>query len=315
MINKKYLPDFLLVGAAKSGTTSLYKYLNKHPQIFMPIIKEPCFFSSFGIPKEFFKKNIYPVKGDHIITDCNKYKNLFKKFLFDKDNHYKISGEASTHYLFQYRETIKNIKYIYGLKSSSVKIIIILRNPVEASYSNYRMWLIKGYEKDNFENVIKNDEKRYKEGYYNIAYIHKFSYYNQVKAYMDNFDKVKIYLFDDLKNNPKKLIIDLFKFLNIEYSYIPKNLGVKYNVMGFPKNKYLNYLLLNENIIKKLIKPFLKLILQEYQRDKIINRIKNSNLLQNEMTGKMKACLIDIFEEDIKKLQILINKNLRHWVK
>lgn len=132
---------------------------------------------------------------------------------------------------------------------------------------------------------------------------------------MDNFDKVKIYLFDDLKNNPKELIIDLFKFLNIEYSYIPKNLGVKYNVTSFPKNKYLNYLLQNENIIKKLIKPLFKLILQEYQRDKIINRIKNSNVLQNEMTDKMKAYLIDVFGEDIKKLQILINRNLLHWVK
>ena len=112
---KNKLPNFLIVGAAKSGTTSLYNYLNQHPEVFMPTfnldgvnVKEP----------QFFVKQKIINKIHFGIWDWESYKDLFKK----AQNHQAI-GEASVFYLYYYEEAIKNIKRYLN---SEVKIIIIL---------------------------------------------------------------------------------------------------------------------------------------------------------------------------------------------
>ncbi|MFW6230136.1 MAG: sulfotransferase domain-containing protein, partial [Halanaerobium sp.] len=140
---KSRLPDFLIVGAAKSGTTSLYHYLKAHPSIYMPDIKEPCFFSSYSVPYETFKKNIYPANEKNRVRELDRYKKIFAT-----SEQYKSCGEASTHYLFQFEVSINNIKKIYNEQYKQLKIIIILRNPIKAAYSNFRMWAMHGYEKD-----------------------------------------------------------------------------------------------------------------------------------------------------------------------
>jgi hypothetical protein len=94
------LPDFLIVGAGKSGTTSLYHYLRQHPQIFMPEIKEPKFFAFAETPTSF----VYP-KGTTIIWNFDEYKSLFEPAREDQ----KL-GEASPIYLRYYEKTIENIK-------------------------------------------------------------------------------------------------------------------------------------------------------------------------------------------------------------
>ena len=109
------LPNFLIVGAPKAGTTSLYYYLRQHPQIFLSGVKEP-FFLSFAGEKFNDKDRITP----SIITDYQKYLALFK------DSYkYRAVGEASTFYLYFYQKTINNIKK-YIPEYSRMKIIILL---------------------------------------------------------------------------------------------------------------------------------------------------------------------------------------------
>ena len=115
------LPNFLIVGAAKSGTTSLYRYLQQHPDIFMSQKKEPKFFSSQ------FLKFPFVGPGDQnmelsICKTFDKYESLFKY----ADN-IKAVGEASADNLYYYTHAIPLIKKYLG----NVKILIILRNPID----------------------------------------------------------------------------------------------------------------------------------------------------------------------------------------
>ena len=89
----KNLPNFLIIGVHKSGTTSLYNYLNKHPQIFLSKLKEP-FFLSFA--EEKYNKEITKLNPPGVI-EYDKYTKLFytKKF-------FKAKGEASSFYLYLY---------------------------------------------------------------------------------------------------------------------------------------------------------------------------------------------------------------------
>ncbi len=115
------LPDFLILGAMRSGTTSLYHYLKQHPEIFMPSLKEPHFFSYFGKPVSPLPSYIRSARWN-----LEDYLTLFESAMNGQ-----LIGEASVSYLYYYRETIENIKRVYRDNYSQLKCIAILRNPVE----------------------------------------------------------------------------------------------------------------------------------------------------------------------------------------
>ena len=140
MINK---PNFIIVGAPKCGSTSLYSYLDKHPDVFMSPIKEPGF-----LIKEYYqnispKSPNYKKQFDYLVLEKDKYFSLFSNL----DKHYHAFGEASVTYMFSPDLAIKNIlKYI----GKNVSIIIILRNPVDRCISQYKYISELGFEKNSF---------------------------------------------------------------------------------------------------------------------------------------------------------------------
>ena len=113
MASKLELPNLLIVGAAKSGTTSLHNYLKQHPQIFMSAHKEPHFL----INSEIGENRIHKA-----VLKFDDYKQMFKT-----QKNYLFKGESSVMYLAYPQYSIKNIKKYL---SSKVKIIIMLRNPI-----------------------------------------------------------------------------------------------------------------------------------------------------------------------------------------
>ena len=115
--------DFFIVGAPKAGTTSLYHYLNEHPEISMSSQKEPDYFSDADIQNE----GMY--YGKNRIDTIKKYHSLF-----DDNSESKLKGEASVSYLFY-----KNVPQKIKAYNPDSKIIIMLRNPIERAFSHYLM--------------------------------------------------------------------------------------------------------------------------------------------------------------------------------
>ncbi len=295
------LPNFLIVGAAKAGTTSLYHYLEEHPEIFMSPLKEPKFITS-----NFLKFPFRGIGDDEverkIIKDFNSYVTLFEDAKKEK-----AIGEASADNLYYFEQSPFFIKKFLG----DVKIIIILRNPIDRAFSAYTHLVRDGREYLNFEEALQEEEKRKKENWEFIWFYKDVGfYYKQVKAYIENFSKVKIYLYEDLKDNQLELIKDIYKFLEVDDSFVPSNLRVKYNVSGVPKNKRLHYLLTKPNPIKKIIKPFIP---QRIRRN-LLNKIIQKNLLKPKMKLETKLYLKELYREDILKLQELIKRDLSHWL-
>lgn len=291
------LPDFLIVGAAKSGTTSLYHYLKQHPQIFMPENKEPWFFSFNGMTtkdKEIFNRK----KG--IITNFDEYLNLFNSAKTSQ-----ILGEASTTYLYLHDETIKNIKKYYP-NWRDLKTVIIIRNPVDRAYSHYLNDTACGGNVRPFEDVIKKWESNQLSKLDN--YIDYGFYYDQIKAYKDNFNQVKVYLFEDLDTNSLSIIKDLYEFLCIDTSFFPDT-TLKYNISA-NSSKFLNYLLYKSNLAKGTI----KLMLPHSTRTKIKNFVIKKFTQKLHMKNHEQKILKEIYRENVSKLQYLINRDLTHWL-
>jgi len=292
------LPDFLIVGAGKSGTTSLYNYLKQHPQIFMPEIKEPKFFAFAETPTAF----THP-KGSTIIWNFDEYISLFEPARDDQ-----MLGEASPIYLRYYETTIRNIKkYITTWKSA--RIIMILRNPVDRAFSTYSMYRLANIEPLEFEEAILPEivkeriENNWARGFDYLG----ISYYKSIKAYMDNFQHIKIYLYEDLKSDPLWLIKDIFKFLGIDDSFTP-DISKKYMVSSIPRSQLLRRILQSQYLMHFFF------FIPTKKRDEIRKKILHKNLKQLKMKRETRRYLVDFYKEDIVGLQKLIERDLLHWL-
>jgi hypothetical protein len=211
------LPNFFIIGANKAGTTSLYRYLGQHPQIFFGEIKEPSYYT--------FEKGLIaprPTKASAAI-----YPRLVKtlsayKHLFDDVTTETAIGDASTTYLTFPRsaETIKRHR-------PQSRIVAVLRNNADRAYSQYSMYAEMGWEDRTFEDVIE-DEVRF--GGRGELFVDIGFYNDRLKAFYDAFgsDAVRVYLYEDLERRPRWLVRDIFAFLGVDPHFSP-DMSARFN--------------------------------------------------------------------------------------
>jgi hypothetical protein len=300
------VPNFLIVGAAKAGTTSLHHYLKQHPDIFMPEeIKETFFFS--GITRESFPGpgNNY---GYRAISTLEDYMRLFNKAQTQK-----AIGEACVAYLYFHHAAIPKIVSTLG---KDIKIVISLRHPADRAFSNYLHHVRDGLESLAFSEAIKAEPWRKQNGWWwGFEYVTVGFYADQVKAYLDAFghEHVLILLYDNLVISPLDLMRTLFQFLDVDQPFLP-NMSVKYNVSGIPQNRFLQQFLKKPHPIKKILRPFVPPRLRQRITANLKNRV-SSKLVKPVFPPEVRRELIDIYYEDIQRLQSLIDLDLSHWLR
>lgn len=293
----KKKPNFFIVGAAKCGTTSMWAYLRQHPDIFMPEMKEPHFFSMDINFKMMVKKR---VKNE---------KEYYKLFLNVKEE--KMIGEASPSYLYS-KVAAQNIKRF----NPDSRIIIMLRNPVDTICSMFHMLYVGGKEHNHdladaltkgikFNIINSTDRTRY--------YIDRVQYSHQITRYTNLFAKNKIHFifFDDLKETPNIVIRKVFEFLQVDSNFLPdfqihnparpiRNLYVTRFFTSHP-------LLVKLNLFTKNL-PFRHLI-----GDLVASNVGGLNnlepIIREETRNKLKIEL----KPEVGKLSKLLNRDLSHW--
>jgi len=295
------LPDFLIVGAARSATTSLFYYLKNYDEIYMPIRKEPWFFSYVNNPPGYSSPGAYDVV--HKLED---YIDLFKASRGDQ-----IIGEASPSYLFMHDTTIRNIRDVYGKHYKKLKIIIVLRDPVERAYSHYMMHK-RGYREPlDFEEAIAPETiaVRLRENWdIFYDYVSCGLYYAQVKAYLDEFPEVKVFLYDDLTGEEGKALRELCGFLGVDFRDDVK-LGT-YNKSGVPRVEFLNGLINRSS----LIKDFLMAVIPRSVANLLRHKVYKFNMKPAKMSPKQEEYLSSAFGKDIENLSRLLNRDLSKWL-
>lgn len=287
------LPNFFIIGAPKTGTTSLYHYLNQHPQIYMSANKEPHFFSYQG--------DRQPSWG---MTDIEEYKSLFEGVSDET-----AVGEASTWYLYSPTAAQEIKKCV-----PNAKLIAILRHPIERAYSSFTFRVQMGWENlDTLEQAILAESERIKQNLpWDFHYLNAGLYYEQIERYFNVFGKenIKIFLYEELKSNRNLVCKKMLEFLEVDQSF-SFDFSVNHNVSYAPKNKYLNLLFnrssrLKSNLKKVMPNSFLKKA-ANYFREK--NKASPAVLSSDDKRNLLKYC-----ESDILKTQNLIQKNLSIWL-
>ncbi len=209
------LPDFLVIGAAKSGTTALYDYLRQHPRVAMSELKETNFFALEG------GRPAYRGPGDDetinrlSITDLDAYCALFEGIAGEH-----AAGEASPLYLYDPRVPDR----IRGCVPH-VKLVAVLRHPVHRAYSAFLHARRDGREPlGDFGEALRAERARIRGGWEHLWHYRAMGFYGrQLERYLEIFpaERIHVLLYDDFVADPVGALQGCFRFLGVDDSFVP----------------------------------------------------------------------------------------------
>jgi hypothetical protein len=298
------LPNFLVIGAAKSGTSSLWLYLRQHPQIFLPYRKEPHFFSYEGAVPNTQGPRDYV---NQAITEWDAYGRLFAEV----DGATAI-GEVSPTYL-QLPHVAARIK----ARLPGVKLIAILRDPAERAFSAYMHLRRDGREPlADFMAALSAEPERRAANWEPLwQYVQGGFYHAQLAPYQQHFapEQLCILLYDDLRSDPVGTMQSIFRFLSVDDTFVP-DVQARTNVSGLPKNKALHNLYMRLFDEGNLVKSLSRLLIPETLRWRATSALRNRNLARTTIPRDARRYLIDHYRNDILQLQALLDRDLSAWL-
>lgn len=303
------LPTFLIIGAGKSGTTSLHQYLNQHPEVFMCPVKETNFFELEGeqLPSN-PRANAHTFR--HYPQSVTNWEHYVK--LFEAAANARAIGETSPMYLYGKRSPEKIHNYL-----PEVKLIVILREPVSRLYSRYLHLARDGRQPSpRFKDALNKENSIW---WTRDDLIREGFYYKHLSRYYDLFPKeqIKVFLYEDLKNDPLNLMKELFQYVGVDPSFVP-NMEVRYNLSGKPKNKLFDLLIGADGVLVRSAKAVAPGVVQKLKNSvtpqKILASIRKKNLERPPIAADVKKKLYSkVYAKDIEKLEKLINRDLSKW--
>lgn len=282
----------------------MYNYAKQHPQIYMSREKEPYYFAFGEETPQFRGPNGMPSPLNKlIVNDFDAYLKLFQ----DVKNE-AIIGEASPLYLYS-EKACNNIRN----QIPDARLVAILRDPVERAFSSYLHMVRDGYEQPaKFVDALNDEPKRIQEGWgWLFQYTRLSRYYVHVKRYKEIFPEhqFRVYMFSDFQRNPVRTMRDLFEFLSIDSNFSP-DVSLQHNITGVPRSRAIHRFLTEPHAIKNLFKP----LIPERWIVWTLVKLRGLNLSKPTLDADVRHELIDVFKEDILRLQDLIDRDLSSWL-
>jgi hypothetical protein len=301
------LPSFIIIGAGKSGTTALHHFLSVHPEVFMTPVKETNFFELEGLPTHTDPADD-PDRLYHYPQSINNWSDY--KALFAQAIDVKAIGEASPMYLYGKRAP----QHIHE-KLPNVKLIAILREPVDRLYSRWLHLLRDGNDPiGNFEGCLNRDSIWWKRN----DLVQEGFYGTHLARYVELFpnDQLKIFLHDDLKHNSSKVMKELFDFIGVDSSF-QAPLEREYNVSGKPKNSAVDRLIGSNSFVIQTAKKIAPSLVDQFKDGKAkqwLTNLRKKNMDRPTIDKAFKQQLFnEVYADEIDKLEQLIGRDLSHW--
>lgn len=233
--SSRVLPDFIVIGTVRSGTTSLYHNICEHPSVLPAAYDEIGFFdSNFHLGIKWYQ-SMFPKK-----SSVDEIKN---------ETGFGITGEDTPFYFWK-EEVPKRIHELIP----NCKLLTILRNPIDRAYSNYNLGKRSKTEMESFEDAIHEEMKRIKNGLKREDFDHKSSYlakgfyFLQLNMWYKIFPKEKIFILstEELADNPIQTMNNVYDFLEIP----------EYKLINPHKKKLEKYEKMSDNMRNELINFF-----------------------------------------------------------
>lgn len=273
------LPNFLIVGAAKSGTSSLWHYLRAHPDVFVPSQKEIYFFDR-----------------DHLFRrGADWYASLFAEA-----GAKKAIGEATPTYMSSPAAPERMASIV-----PHARLVAILRNPIDRAYSHYLHARLYGMERATFPEAVAR-ERRAPDGSEWLFYLPLSRYLPQLERLVKHFprEQLLVLILDDLERDPVQVFKTLCGHLGIDETTIPGNVGEVTNTYRELRLKPLADLIFGSRVWKRIPKkiqpPIARMFIREGRE-------------HEPMDPSTRAELADYFAADNAALADWLGRDLSMW--
>jgi hypothetical protein len=301
--DQRTLPNFFIVGAPRCGTSSMWRYLNSHPDVYMSYLKEPTYFGS----------DLTKIPNEFLVRHKGTYLDLFRPGASKR-----IRGEASVMYLL----SKKAAEEIYEFNPSA-RILIMLRDPVEMIQSYHGMLHNFGFEDiANFEEALATEPfRRRGERIPPSTMVREALYYSEVallSAQVERFlhvfpkDQVKIVLFDKFATAPAECFFSVLDFLGLRH-IAPKEFAV-INAHTAPRSLTFAVLVQRPPGVLKFLLHLVPLRVRIRALYRLLS-FNSKRVKRDPISSQLKQRLQEQLAPDVRKLAQLINRDLSAWLR
>lgn len=295
------MPDFLVIGAARAGTTALYEALKDHPEVCLTATKETNYFSSKDQ-----ELNVVGPGAEFINNSITRLADYQAQYKAAKQG--QMLGEICPLYLFvpaapgNIREAVPD-----------VKLIVSLRNPIDQAFSHFLYARHHAIEPEaDFLRVLDLEEERLNAGWQPLFGYSRFPRYGeQLARYLDLFPRENLLVMDyaDFRTDNQAFLAEICRFIGVDDTYRP-DVGGSVNAGGTPKNRWLQELIMRPNVLTAPAR-----VMPVSWRRAIRDRLASRNAGGREtMPEAARAILRDRLADDVAVLSDLLGRDYSHWL-
>lgn len=289
------VPDFFVIGAYRCGTTSLYRSLRQHPQIFLPLEKEPNFYAVDGNPD-----------ASDVLRSRSTVSGTAYDALYAAAGPYEKTGDISPEYLRNPRVAPRLAQV-----APNAPLVAVLRNPIERAWSDYLLHIRDGNERcDRLRDALAEQAERQLVDHRAGHYLDSGFYAAQLARYYALFPRsqVQVHLFEDLMADRQAVLSEVFRHVGVDPSFAPEP-EAAVNASGIPDSKALAAVLR----ARKVVRPLVNRALIERARpawERFLSRRLRRPVLDHDDW----ALLAGIYHDDVLRLGDLLDRDLSHWL-
>lgn len=302
------LPTFVVIGAAKSGTTALYNYLGQHPEVYMTPREEPSFFAFADQAPRFRGPGDTEASVNYTtITSRAEYEELFAGA-----KPAQARGDISPVYLY-WPGTAERLASLVP----DVRIVAVLRHPLDRAYSAFMHACRESKEPvSDFRAALLAEPARIADNY---GFLWRYNdlgrYAGQLRSYLEVFprEQVLITLYDDLAADPHGLCARVQDFIGVDPFFVPDT-SIKHNMSGIPRSRMLYRLLRSGSWVAEGARRVAHLVGDDRLK-RLQTRLRGGLLRREELDPALRDELLGEWEEEIQQVAALTGHDLEHWLR
>lgn len=302
--NKLQAPNFLIAGAARSGTTAVVEALRAHPHVFITQPKEPHYFAFHGKAPDFRGPGDDVWVNEVVVSDRSKYLDLYRDAATKR-----ARGDGSVTTLYYAQRAVPEILRI----NPEMRIVIILREPVDRAYSSYTYLRARGVEQESdFRAAIEAEARRREDNWQHMWH------YTSMSMYADDLQtlwqgvghtQLRVWYYDDLTQDFERALAEIVEFLGLPpFPIGPPHLP-RVNVSGTPRS-HAAQATIRWATRHPLVKAGIKRVVGFSTRERLRSAILRKDVLPSAVADETAS----IFADDLKRLRALLPPPHPPWL-
>lgn len=296
-------PTFLVIGAARCGTTYLTRMLDSHPEIAVCEPKEPHFLAFAGEKVAFAGPGDAETINRFAITDEAAWHQLFRPVEGVRE-----LGDGSVSTLYYHDAAVANIQRF----CPDVKMIVMLRDPTERAFSAFQYWTGRGFEHETFSRGLDLEAERIAAGYHHIWHYTRMGFYSeQLRPFLETFgpDRILILGYEDFMADKEAGLARCSEFLGVS-PFPATDHELRVNAGGMARNRLMTQTL---RWIRRV--PPLRWLIRTVVPWRLREKVRSTSVQQMEMSAEERVRLDTLFADERVAVAELLGDGAPSWAR